>query len=88
MSQLKMVSLDSLLHSHHIYRLGGAGKNYWDINLFARHGIGIQWQAYRHSVNSPHQRAFVSHLSALDPFLNGSEERPVMVACGAEEEEK
>jgi hypothetical protein len=88
MPQLKMVSLDSLLHSHPIYRLGGAGKNYSDINLFARHGIGIQWQAYRHSVNSQHQRAFVSHLSALDPLLNGSEERLVMLACGAEEEEK
>jgi hypothetical protein len=88
MSQLKMVSLDSLLHSHHAHHLGEAGKNYSNINLFARHGIGIQWQAYRHSVNSQHQRAFVSHLSALDPLLNGSEERLVMLACGAEEEEK
>lgn len=88
MPQLEMVSLDSLLHSHPIYRLGGAGKNYSDINLFARHCIGIQWQAYRYSVNSQHQGAFVSHLSALEPFLNGSEERLVMLACGAEEEEK
>ena len=88
MSQLKMVPLDRLPHSHHIYRLGGTGKNYSDINLFARHGIGIQWQAYRHSVNAQHQGAFVSHLSALEPFLNDSEERLVMLACGAEEEEK
>jgi hypothetical protein len=88
MSQLKMVSQDILLHSHHTYCLGEAAINYSGINLFARHGRTIQWKTYGHSVNPQHQGAFVSHLSAFEQFLKVWKERLVMLVFGVEEEEK
>lgn len=88
MPQLKKVSVDILLHSHQTYRLGEAGKNYSDINLFARHIIPIQWQASRHSVNPQNHGIFSIHLSVLDLLQNSSKERPVMLAFSVEEEEK
>jgi hypothetical protein len=52
------------------YLSGDAARAYLDVDLFARHGIAVEWQDYQHPVYSQLHGDFASHLSALDLLLN------------------
>jgi WbqC-like protein family len=50
----------------------GASTQYLDVELLARNGVGVAWQAFHHPVHSQRYPAlgFLSHLSAIDLLLN------------------
>ncbi len=52
------------------YLSGDAAADYLDVELFARHGIDVQWQNYSHPVYPQLHGAFVPSLSAIDLLLN------------------
>jgi hypothetical protein len=56
------------------YLSGDAARNYLDVDLFARHGIEVEWQEYRHPVYKQQHGEFVPYLSALDLLLNCGDE--------------
>jgi hypothetical protein len=61
------------------YLSGDAAKSYLDGDLFARHGIQVEWQNYRHPIYPQQHGAFVSHLSVIDLLLNcGSESADII----------
>jgi len=63
------------------YLSGSAARDYLDVALFARHGIEVVWQDYRHPVYPQLHGPFVSHLSALDLLLNcGEQSRSVLLS--------
>ena len=49
---------------------GDAAREYLDVDLFARHGVAVEWQNYRHPVYPQQHGAFLPFLSALDLLLN------------------
>lgn len=56
------------------YLSGDAAQNYLDVDLFARHGIEVEWQQYKHPVYTQQHGEFVPYLSALDLLLNCGDE--------------
>ena len=54
-----------------VYISGPSGRDYLDMESFAREGIGVVFNDYNHPAY-PQRRSkeFVSHLSALDLFMN------------------
>ena len=52
------------------YLSGNAAQEYLDVELFAEHGVKIEWQNYQHPVYSQQYGTFVPYLSALDLLLN------------------
>ena len=70
--------------------LGGMGgsREYMDRDAFARAGIEIQWQAFRHPVYPQRGTApFIAGLSALDMLMNcGPESRYLIDSSFAKEE--
>ena len=52
------------------YLSGDAAREYLDVDLFARHGVAVEWQNYRHPVYPQQHGAFLPFLSALDLLLN------------------
>lgn len=56
-----------------IYLSGEGARNYLDAEILARHGIGLEWQEFRHPVYRQHQRDpddFVPRMAALDLLFN------------------
>jgi hypothetical protein len=56
------------------YLSGDAAKDYLDTELFARHGVEVEWQAYVHPVYPQQHGAFVPYLSIVDLLFNCGEE--------------
>lgn len=56
------------------YLSGSAAQAYLDTELFARHGIEVEWQNYEHPVYPQQHGRFVPFLSALDLLLNCGDE--------------
>ena len=52
------------------YLSGDAARDYLDLDGFARAGVAVEWQDYRHPSYSQLHGAFESHLSILDLLLN------------------
>lgn len=55
------------------YLSGNAAQSYLDLNLFAGHGIEVEWQDYRHPIYRQQHGPFIPYLSALDLLLNCGE---------------
>ncbi|NOT24849.1 MAG: WbqC family protein [Acidobacteria bacterium] len=64
------------------YVSGDAAQTYLDVELFARHGIAVEWQRYTHPVYPQQHGAFVPYLSALDLLLNCGDEAPLIAFPG------
>jgi WbqC-like protein len=56
------------------YLSGNSARDYLDLDLFAQHGVAVQWQDYVHPVYLQQGGAFVSHLSIVDLVFNCGEE--------------
>ena len=56
------------------YLSGNSAKDYLDTELFARHGIEIEWQDYVHPVYPQQHGDFVPYLSIVDLLFNCGEE--------------
>lgn len=52
------------------YLTGDAARSYLDESLFARAGIRVEYQSYRHPVYPQVHGEFVSHLSVVDLIFN------------------
>lgn len=65
------------------YLSGDAAKDYLDTETFARHGIQVEWQGYRHPVYRQQHGEFIPYLSALDLLLNCGDESAAIIAGGA-----
>jgi hypothetical protein len=62
------------------YLSGDAARSYLDEALFARHGIDVEWQQFRHPVYPQLHGSFVPYLSAIDLLLNcGPESGRVLI---------
>ncbi len=55
------------------YLSGAAAHAYLDVDLFARHGVEVVWQDYRHPVYPQQHGDFVPYLSAIDLLLNAGD---------------
>ena len=55
------------------YLSGNAAKDYLDTDLFARHGVEVEWQDYVHPTYPQQHGAFVSNLSIVDLLFNCGE---------------
>lgn len=56
------------------YLSGDSARDYLDLDLFAQHGVTVEWQDYVHPVYPQQHRTFVSHLSIVDLVFNCGEE--------------
>jgi hypothetical protein len=66
------------------YLSGNAAKDYLDLDLFARHGIRVEWQDYAHPTYPQLHGEFIPYLSALDLLLNcGPDSRAVLESVDA-----
>lgn len=52
------------------YLSGNAAQGYLNADLFASHGIEVEWQNYQHPIYPQQHGEFVPFLSALDLLLN------------------
>jgi len=64
------------------YLSGNAAQSYLDIDLFARHGITVEWQNYHHPVYAQQHGGFVPLLSAIDLLLNCGDESVDIIRRG------
>lgn len=64
----------------HRYLSGNAAQSYLDLELFAAHGVEVEWQNYRHPIYPQQHGEFVSFLSALDLLLNCGDESAAIIA--------
>jgi len=61
------------------YLTGDAAKAYLDVDMFADHGIEVEWHGFDHPTYPQLHGPFVPHLSALDLLLNcGEDSRSVL----------
>ena len=68
------------------YLSGNSAKDYLDTELFARHGIEIEWQDYVHPVYPQQHGDFVPYLSIVDLVFNcGEESAAILGRAGAGE---
>lgn len=65
------------------YLSGNAAQSYLDVELFARHGIEIEWQDYRHPTYLQQHGDFVPYLSTLDLLLNCGDESLQIISKGS-----
>jgi WbqC-like protein family len=65
------------------YLSGDSAKEYLDVDLFARHGVRVEWQGYRHPVYPQQHGEFVPYLSALDLLLNCGDESAAILSGDA-----
>ncbi len=71
------------------YLSGDAAKDYLDTELFARHGIEVEWQSYQHPVYPQQHGEFVPYLSVVDLLLNcGDESAAILASRSVVEEQK
>jgi hypothetical protein len=66
------------------YLSGNAAKEYLDVEVFASHGVTIEWQNYQHPIYSQQHGTFVPFLSALDLVLNCGENSASVIAQGSQ----
>jgi hypothetical protein len=52
------------------YLSGDSARAYLDIDLFAAHGVRVEWQAFRHPRYPQLHGDFIPYLSAIDLLLN------------------
>jgi len=64
------------------YLSGSAARDYLDVELFARRGVDVAWQDYRHPEYPQQYGAFVPYLSAIDLLLNCGEESRTILESG------
>jgi len=67
------------------YVSGSAARAYLDVDLFAQHGITVEWHDYRHPVYPQQHGAFVPYLSVVDLLLNCGDDSPRILAGGGED---
>jgi hypothetical protein len=68
------------------YLSGEAARDYLDTELFARHGVEVEWQGYLHPVYPQQHGAFVPYLSIVDLLFNcGEESRAILDRAGVTE---
>jgi hypothetical protein len=68
------------------YLSGNSAKDYLDTELFARHGIEIEWQDYVHPVYPQQHGDFVPYLSIVDLLFNcGEESAAILERAGVSE---
>ena len=65
------------------YLSGNAAQSYLDVELFARHGIEVEWQDYKHPTYPQPHGAFVPYLSALDLLLNCGDDSLQIISEGS-----
>lgn len=65
------------------YLSGNAAQEYLDVELFARHGIEVEWQNYKHPTYPQQHGAFVPFLSALDLLFNCGDESAKIISEGS-----
>jgi hypothetical protein len=68
------------------YLSGNAAQSYLDVDLFARHGISVEWQNYAHPVYPQLHGEFVPYLSAIDLLLNCGDESGRILREGTRED--
>lgn len=66
------------------YLSGNAAQSYLDVDLFARHGIEVEWQDYSHPVYPQQHGEFIPYLSILDLWLNCGDESVSLIAAGSQ----
>lgn len=64
------------------YLSGADGRNYLDVERFARAGIHVMFQEYEPQAYEQLYGDFVSHLSALDLILNHGPDSPAILRAG------
>jgi WbqC-like protein family len=62
------------------YLSGNAASDYLDVDLFAHHGVQVQWQNFDHPVYPQLHGEFVPFMSAIDLILNCGETAPAVLA--------
>jgi hypothetical protein len=62
------------------YLSGNAAQSYLDVDLFARHGVQVEWQNYEHPTYPQQHGPFVPSLSALDLLLNCGDQSASIIA--------
>jgi len=68
------------------YLSGDSARDYLDTELFAQHGIEVEWQNYVHPVYPQQHGAFVPYLSIVDLLFNcGEESAAILGRAGASE---
>jgi len=65
------------------YLSGNAAQSYLDVELFARHGIKVEWQDYEHPTYPQQHGNFVPYLSTLDLLLNCGDESLRIISEGS-----
>ena len=64
----------------------GCAWDYLDTELFAQHGIEVEWQNYVHPVYPQQHGGFVPYLSIVDLLFNcGEESAAILERAGAGE---
>ena len=65
------------------YLSGNAAQTYLDVELFARHGIAVEWQDYKHPTYPQQHGEFVPYLSTLDLLLNCGDDSRTIISEGS-----
>lgn len=74
----RLITICKLFHADTFYE-GAAGKNYIDENVFAEHGIKIEYQDYKHPIYRQLYGDFIPYLSVIDLVFNhGQESLPIL----------
>jgi len=53
-----------------IYLSGSGGKNYMDVSLFKKAGIGVKYQDFKHPIYSQRYLGFEPNMAAIDALFN------------------
>jgi hypothetical protein len=69
------------------YLSGNAAQEYLDVELFASHGIRVEWQNYQHPIYQQQHGDFVPFLSALDLLFNCGDKSAKIIAEGTRDTE-
>ena len=69
----RLISICKLFNADTFYE-GAAGKDYIDENVFAEHGIKIEYQNYQHPTYKQLYGDFIPYLSVIDLIFNHGEE--------------
>lgn len=69
----RLINICKLFNADTFYE-GAAGKDYIDDNVFAEHGIKIEYQDYQHPIYKQLYGDFIPYLSVIDLIFNHGEE--------------
>lgn len=67
------------------YLSGNAAQEYLDVELFASHGIDVEWQNYKHPAYPQQHGDFVPFLSTLDLLFNCGDESAKIISEGSKD---